>query len=235
MKNRSMMMFVAGVALIALSTAAEADLPVLLYEDFDDGDFDGWAVQHPYSPSGSSLTPDIVSSPEGYSIRGVGSGYGSLEAAYLVRPVAMNNIAALSIEMRAKSGPSWPNMAGVWLLNDTQWYRPLDYGESSKAAALNVNLGAGDQYPGWHYIGNRAYEWHTFGWNRDSSGWWSLRIDGQMEAENFWQDTTLSSFNKIALEVTRNQSEIEWVRVTPEPATLTLLAAGLLFLRRRRK
>ena len=197
-----------------------AGLRVLLFEDFDDGDFDGWFVQHPYSPSARSLTPNIVSSPEGYSIRGVGSGYSSSgEAAYLTRRVTMNNIGELVVEMRAKSGPSWPNMATIWLLNGKQWYKTMDYGERSKAAVLQVNLGAGEQDPGRYSIGRRAYEWHTFSWHRDATGWWSFSLDGQVKSKRFWHDTTLDSFNKVTLEVTRKQSEIEWVRISGRPAS----------------
>ena len=239
MRSKSLIEAICILVAALLLLCGQSQAASVFYDDFDDGNFDGWVVQHPYSPSGSSLTPEIVPSPEGYSIRGVGSGYSSSgEGAYLGRPVTMNNIGSLTIEMYAKSGPSWPNTASVWLLNDTEYYRGMDYGESNHAATLQVNLAGVTTHPGWY---STDYNWHMFTWDRDTQGYWSLSIDGQVKQQNFWQDTTLTSFNKIALEVTRNQSEIEWVRVSgeivPEPATMSLLALGLgaLAMRRRKK
>jgi len=72
-------------------------------------------------------------------------------------------------------------------------------------------------------IGNLAYEWHDFAWSRDSNGWWSLSIDGQIQAANFYQDNQLTSFDKVGLHILRNQSEIEWVRISGQIGTPTKL------------
>lgn len=56
--------------------------------------------------------------------------------------------------------------------------------------------------------------WHDFAWTRDVDGWWSLSIDGQEVWHNFCQDNRLTSFDPIGIHVLRNQSEIEWVRIS---------------------
>jgi len=67
--------------------------------------------------------------------------------------------------------------------------------------------------------------WHDFAWCRDADGWWSLSIDGAVVWEDFARDSQLTSFDTISLHILRDQSEIEWVRIsTPTPSYLNLLS-----------
>jgi hypothetical protein len=79
--------------------------------------------------------------------------------------------------VRAKSGPAYPNEATAFLRSGADLYRFVDYGEGDTDAYWTSYIG-GTEYNYRYDIGNWAYEWHTFGWMRDSSGWWSLAIDG---------------------------------------------------------
>ena len=191
-----------------------ASLPILFFDNFDDGNFDGWSPTYP-TTGDPATPPDVVSSPEGYSLRGVGSGYSNDPGltVLLSHPVSLNNVGELAVEFRAKSGPQWPNQAQVWLVSGKNLYRVLDYGESNKFVDWTSYVN-GQDHNFSYSIGNLAYEWHDFAWSRDGNGWWSLSIDGQIQAANFYQDNQLTSFDKVGLHIVRNQSEIEWVRIS---------------------
>ena len=206
---------VMGMVLIILSEVCWSSMPAVVFEDdFDDGNFDGWLVQHPFSPSSPASSPDVVPSPQGYSLRGVGSGYtpDSGLNVFLTHPITITAPGSLCVEMRAKSGPELPNSAQLYLGHATDFYLGMDYGEGNTLAQFTSLVGGHEELHQYH-IGCRAYEWHTFSWCRDLSGWWSLSIDGVVEAANFMQDSQLTSFDKVGIHVLRNQSEIEWVRI----------------------
>ncbi|MCX6832688.1 MAG: hypothetical protein NT028_11270, partial [candidate division Zixibacteria bacterium] len=196
---------------------SRADLPVLFYDNFDDGNFDGWSPTYP-TTGDPATPPDVVPSPQGYSLRGVGSGYYPTDdpglTVLLSHPVSLNNVGKLSIEFRAKSGPQWPNQAQVWLVSGNNVYIVHDYGESNRRADWLISVNGQTQHEFNYSIGNLAYEWHDFAWTRDGNGWWSLSIDGQIQAANFYQDNQLTSFDKVGMHIVRNQSEIEWVRIS---------------------
>lgn len=81
--------------------ALRADLTELFYDDFDDGDFIGWSAVHPVT--GNPMTaPDIVTSPQGYSLRGVGSGYTGASETSLSQDFSVSNVGELEIEVRSK-------------------------------------------------------------------------------------------------------------------------------------
>lgn len=84
-----------------------ASLPVLFFDNFDDGNFDGWSATYP-TTGDPATPPDVVPSPQGYSLRGVGSGYYPPDdpglTVLLSHPVSLNNVGELSIEFRASRG-----------------------------------------------------------------------------------------------------------------------------------
>ena len=189
----------------------DCDWSVLLFDDFDDGDYDGWSVtDHIGNPAEE---PNVVPSPEGYSLRGVGSGYSQTPGlnVQISRPLLLSNVSELKIEMRAKSGPEWPNQAQVTLFNGDDFYRVVDYGESNQWAQFHSCINSQNY---WYNHPINANVWHDFAWTRDCDGWWSLSIDGQEEAPNFHQDNQLTSFDTITIVLLRNQSEIEWIRIS---------------------
>jgi hypothetical protein len=203
---------------------SRAGLPVLFYDNFDDGNFDGWSPTYP-TTGDPATPPDVVPSPQGYSLRGIGSGYYPTDdpglTVLLSHPVSLSNVGELSIEFRAKSGPQWPNQAQVWLVSGKDCYLVIDYGESNKRADWLISVNGQTQHYFSYSIGNLAYEWHDFAWTRNADGWWSLSIDGQIQAANFYQDNQLTSFDKVGMHIVRNQSEIEWVRISGQIGTPT--------------
>jgi len=205
------------------------DWSVLLFDDFDDGDFNGWSVTHP--ATGEPTTPpDVVSSPEGYSLRGVGSGYSQDPGlnVWLTYPLLISNAGELKMEMRAKSGPQWPNSASLFLPSGHgRLYYVTVSGEAHQYAQFAYAINGDEQlYP--HSISASA--WHDLAWTRDADGWWSLSIDSQEVWHNFCQDNRLTSFDRMGIEVLRNQSEIEWVRISSvsEPNCVWVLLDGRL-------
>lgn len=217
-----------------------ASLSVLFYDNFDDGDYSGWTVENRTVAGTPVQAPEVVMSPEGYSVRGTGSGYHPDWSCFITHPINLQNVQEIRIELRAKSGPQWPNEADVYLLSGQSGYSGGDYGESNQLAHWRRLQGTDfivDEYC--YPIGQMAYEWHTFAWTRDWDGWWSLSIDGGMEASNFWQNLAITSFDHVEIQLHRDQSEIEWVRISgniiPEPATLLLFGLGAVGLRRKRR
>jgi len=204
-----------GVFTLLCPGMSWGDLSILFFDDFDDGDYNGWSVTtwegKPANP------PDVVPSPEGYSIRGVGSGYSQDPGlnVHISHPLSLSNVGKLKIEMRAKSGPQWPNQASVHLVSGSDCYGVRDYGEAGENETADwwyYVSGSIDYYR--YYIDGRAFEWHDFAWTRDPNGWWSLTIDDSVEWKDFYQDSQLTSFDRIAIQLLRNQSEIEWVCIS---------------------
>ncbi len=198
---------------LACPGMSRAELPVLFYDDFDDGDYIGWTVENHMGAGTAVEAPELAVTREGYAVRGTGSGYQPDWACFITHPVNVPNARVICIEMRAKSGPQWPNEADAYLLNGQDCYIVRDYGESNRTADWTSWVGGQeDQYR--YGIGERAHEWHTFAWTRDYDGWWSLSIDGVVESPNFRQDLLLTSFDYVELSLHRNQSEIEWIRIS---------------------
>jgi hypothetical protein len=135
----------------------------------------------------------------------------------------------------ARSSGSSPNNVNIGLLNGMDYYNGHAWANTDvhwikKIGSDFENLDIGD-YTG---VGS----WHTYAWWRDDNGWWSFSVDGgtEMLVSNFAQDQQLTSFDKVVLDVVRDGSYIDWVKVyTPEPSSLCLLAVGALAVCRRQR
>ncbi len=81
-------------------------------------------------------------------------------------------------------------------------------------------------------------QWHDYAFTRDADGYWSIGLDGVAQSTTPGDifDNDLTSFDTIRVQVIRDDSYLEWVRIsTPEPGTLSFLAiGGLVAVRRRR-
>jgi hypothetical protein len=187
---------VVAVLSLLYPTMALGNLSVV-YDNFDDGTFDGWLPTAYRGWVGAS--PDVVPSPEGYALQGVGSGYSQdpgLEV-YVSHPVSWNNVGALTVEMRARAGSQWPNTSEILLTHGNDIYQFDDYGEANQMALFHpwINGAWGPEYR--YHID--AGSWHDLAWVRDGAGWWSLSIDGQEVWHDFVQDDQLTSFDGIGL------------------------------------
>lgn len=210
---------VLAVFIILCSSASWAEWNEVFFDDFDDGNYDGWTVAD-FMGESDVRSPDVVLSPEGYSVRGTGSGYQPDWACCIVHPINLQNAREVCIEMRARSGSQSPNAVNAVLLDGQDFYAVRDYGEGNHTADWTRHKGTlpNDEYR--YSIGERAHSWHTFAWCRDSDGWWSLSIDGVTEVSNFRQDLLITSFDNVELHLHRDQSEIEWVRISAVPTPM---------------
>ncbi|MFG0252682.1 MAG: hypothetical protein ACF8NJ_07420 [Phycisphaerales bacterium JB038] len=220
---------VASIALttLLLGSAAQADLPELFYDDFDDGNYDGWVADSPHYPVWGA--PAVAPSPEGFAIWGVGSGYGQDDGlhTHISHSLDLQNVAELAIEMRAITGPGWPSSVNLYLWHGEDQYRGTDFGESNTRAEFHILEGADySVYP--YPIGPDIYDWHDFRWERDADGWWSFYLDGTLAMADYVQHDAFTSFEWINLQPLRNEAAIEWVRirgnVIPGPGGVSLLA-----------
>lgn len=194
-------------------------LTVTLYDNFDDGNYNGWTVTNPPNiPDQNFIGPDIVTSPQGYALRGVGSGSGADPGlnVFLAKPFVANKIGPMKIEMRALSGAQAPNSTSLCLYSGTVgWYDFALRGDALQPVQFGVIIPPAEQY--FTYPVN-AGVWHDFAWSRSADGWWSLSVDGGEIAHNFYQDTQLTSFTQVGLGLLRDQTQVEWVRVSATAA-----------------
>ncbi len=239
-RPRFLALGLASFVLLGARTA-HADLPELFYDDFDDGDYDGWVDDSPYFDIFAA--PALLPSPEGYAVWGVGQGYGQDDglSTALSHPLNLSNVAELAIEMRAITGPGWPSVAQVDLYQGTQdYYGGFVQGEGERQTAfLIMEDGAGDQWTYTYGLGDEAYNWHDYRWERNADGWWSFYLDGSLISANYHQHNEFINFDWIELYPLRNEAAIEWVRirgnVIPGPGSVSSLWFAALLLTTRRR
>lgn len=223
--NQGFMQVLTIVATFALMSQASAQMQVLLEDDFDDGDWDGWFLANPLGESEGQFAeePVFVKSPEGYALAGFGKGYGEAGLHVYLSHFFPYRLGEMSVEFRAKSGPQLPNQIAIAMFAGSSTYTFVDYGEGNQEADLYVYVDGWEnddviRYP----IGDLAFEWHDFRWDRDADGRWSLSIDGELVAENLClepgfenntpgacDDWLLEDFSYVSLHLLRNQSMIE--------------------------
>jgi hypothetical protein len=229
MKNKALNAAILAVALCT-DQALAGQLQTVIYDNFDDGNYDGWIVGGAYAMPYTA--PDIVPSDQGFAI----AGKAPTDSTWIYYPLSFTAV-ELSISFRAKSAPGWPNYSSVplWYSPVPMAYQLMDYGEFDRLDLWRYQ-GAVDEVS--LPLNGEAAVWHVYTATRDAQGWWSLSIDGQVQAANVVQDNRWMSFDSVGLGVASAGSLIDWVEVravpVPEPATLTLLGlVGLLLIIRR--
>ncbi len=229
MKAKWFVLFI--VSVLAVSQASAGPLPnVVLYDNFDDGNYDGWSVTDPRGISTPAAPTIVPVSGGGYAV--AANGFGE---AMIFHPISVSST-PFRVEMRARS----TRVTEVWMCHGADFYQMMDYGENHVVRVAKQIEGVGDTAFLWQTIAN-PHDWHTFQFSRDVQGWWSLNMDdGALVVDDFAQDTEFTSFDGVAFMLRpfggNETSAIDWVRVSiPEPATLSLLAVGGLAILRKRR
>ena len=160
--------------------------------------------------------------------RGIGSGYTPPLYTWMVKPVAFT-AETLEVTLRGQSGPSWPNLAEIKLM-DASWgghgqqeigYGFRIYGESSNYRFVIYKYGPGYTELANYNIGSTITDWHTYVVSRDASGNWALTMDDVTQSPSFMTpDLSYTDFTYIGSFLYRNQSALDYVevKVPCEPA-----------------
>ncbi|OHB61802.1 MAG: hypothetical protein A2Y76_08090 [Planctomycetes bacterium RBG_13_60_9] len=200
-------------------TMALADLSAVPYDNFDDGNYDGWTVgDHVWSPVVNP--PPVFSSPQGFAVAGVWP-----KVTGIMHPLSVTDAMEVSFEMRATSGPSVD--ADMLLWSELNYPTGAVYAGYSYQGTARFVI----RYDGierlFDYGGGSLTGWHDFKWARDAEGWWSFYLDGSNIHPNFVQDSRLTSF--ISVDIGTPNAQVEWVRVSavPVPGAVLLGAIGL--------
>ena len=146
-------------------------------------------------------------------IRGQGSGYSDALEPWptMFQDVDIDSKNGFEMELRARSGSSWPNAAYVNLYNtEDTYYRFRLYGESSN---YNIDLDTfidGEVVPYRYHIGSGVLSsWHDYKLVRDDDEF-SLFIDGELlEGFNPPDDDEIEDIRRIAVIVAREDSEMD--------------------------
>ena len=218
------------VVSLCLHQTASGELQTILYDNFDDGNFNGWTVG---SPTGGIITnPVVVPFEQGFALTGITPSSGAGPWTTLYVPLSFDSM-ELSISFRAVSAAGWPNQSTVMLYNTGipeahgfANYTLMDYGENDR---LDLWRNNGYNETTLYSLGGQSHAWHVYTASRDAQGWWSLGIDGQVQYPNVVQDGRWTSFEGIYVNVASPGSQIDWVSVqaVPVPGALLLGALGL--------
>ena len=225
---------------ISQASATPCDLQELLSDDFEDG-YDDWTVGTLYGWLEDRVqAPLLVPSPQGQAIGSQGSP--GWDGVHIYQALPPNDGNCFKLEYNAKSAAGGYRSVQISLWEGDQNYEFWDYGEANQRAQMLYFPGPGNSFEEImrHPLGQAAFEWHTFTWERDADGWWSLGIDGQPAATNFAQDTRLTSFEYVQVMMQAGSgSAVDWVSFSavPEPSAFILAVFGFLGLLafRRRK
>ena len=184
---------------------------VVLYDDFDDGNYDGWSVQDPRGYNDPPASPRIVqiaSDPDNYAIAAKGTG-----ESQVFYPVTIDDGLQVCVEMRAKA----TRTTAVWLCRGVDFYQMQNYGERDWAY-MNKHVDNAEANLVTHHIATDPEEFHLLAFSRDREGWWSLTLDGILVKKNFARDTSLTSFDGVSLMLRPMGMDegamIDWVRVS---------------------
>lgn len=239
--------------LSAMSSPALGDWVLNFEDDFDDGTYLAnpvWVVGDPYhepdllyNTAGiEQIEPGDPGDPGRWALRGVGSGSIQPVNAWIWHSLELTDVAKVKFEISAKTSGSSPSNVNVGLMSGMDYYNGHVWANTDLRWIKSI----GSDYENID-IGNFAEvgdDFYTYAWWRDMDGWWSFSISESDEDksvlflnDHFAQDQQLTAFDKVVLDVVRDGSYIDWVKVyTPEPASLALLGGGAipLLLRRRR-
>ena len=209
---------------------------------------DNYDVVWDANPVPKGILDSYIGVPDvnGGVARGIGKGYTPPLYTWMVKPLAFT-AETLEVTLRGQSGPSWPNIAAVYLM-DTSWgghgqqeigYSFQIYGESNHLfQVLKWSLAGGGSYEelARYSIGEPVHGWHTYVVSRDATGNWALTMDGVTRSPSFMTpDLSYTEFTYIGSFLYRNQSALDYVEVKVlaieavvdiDPNTLNLQSNG---------
>jgi hypothetical protein len=199
-------------------------LTPVFVDSWIDGDWYDWSVSSAYSET--LVGPDVVTGGEDNVLRGVGQGYQPPDDPGLrcgiSHVLSLQDAQRVRVEYRARSGVQWPNNVIATLTNsdgERSMFRLM--GESTHYSAQTLNLGwwsVGEENDHWLdppvYIGDAAEEFHTYAWERDDVGWWFIYMDNVLVRRISPGHGVITNFDAIEVRPLRNQTEIDWVRVS---------------------
>ncbi|MBI1969584.1 hypothetical protein HYS48_02725 [Candidatus Woesearchaeota archaeon] len=190
----------------------------LLYDDFDDNDLHDWNLDTELCGGFECEKPTVS---EGV-ISGKYNGY-SVDpyTNWMIKPFGLRS-ASFSLEVRAVSGAEWPNTVHIHLLTSDyqraqdKGYRFVVYGESGRSETERLELWRNNTVLGAYSIGASIHEFHTYKLSRGATGNWRLWVDGKEKSPSFSPDLTYSTFGFVAINLHRNQSAVDWIRLGAE-------------------
>ncbi len=180
------------------------------YDNFDDNDLGDWNTDP--KPCTTCEKPVI----SGGIISGKYSGYYGVDpyTNWMIKPISADD--SFTLELRAASGPQQPNTVHIHLLapsytgGTTKGYDFMVYGENAKRLELwrdSTRLGT-------YNVGSAIHDFHDYKLSRDSAGNWRLWIDGVEKQHSFAADATYTSFGFLAVNLHRDQSKLDWIRLS---------------------
>ncbi len=233
------------IALTVTCATTSLASPTFFYDDFDDNDVTDWDIAPTIIPAGSLSEVYDPALPDTFDGRiwGKGSGYSPPLYTGAVKDITFDASGSLIVEFVARSGPSWPNQAVLYLMTpawpdrgeiyegsgqfhgrivgaSAEGYGFRIYGESNRRVELERRY-----FDGVTLQREFLFQWqfpapadihndHLYRFERDALGNWKLFIDGGPDLMGGGvNDLTFTSFGYVFAEMFRNQSCFDYIQI----------------------